>query len=89
MEEGDGKLNKINFDSMGCTLILAIFSVFALLGTITSWRRQHLDIAIAGSVIAIFSFGFFFVGSILSIIAFALIMKSREEFEDGKKGKIF
>lgn len=89
MEVGTGKGDKINFDTIGCTLILAIFSVFALLGTITCLKRQHLDVAIAGSVIGIFSLGFLFIGSILSIIAFVLVMKSREEFENGKKGKIF
>ncbi len=89
MEAGDGIGNKTNFDTMGCTIILAIFSVFALLGTITCLKRQHLDVATVSSLIGIFSFGFFLIGSILSIIAFALIMKSREEFENGKKGKIF
>ena len=89
MEEGDGPLDTIEFDSRGCTLILAIFSVFALLGTITCLKRHHIDVAYAGSLIGILSFGFFFIGSILSIIAFVLIMKSKEEFENGKKGKIF
>jgi len=89
MEEGDGQGEKVEFDATGCTLILAIFSVFALLGTITCLKRRHIDVAISGSLLGIFSFGFFFTGSILSIIAFALIMKSKEEFENGKKGKIF
>ncbi len=89
MEEGDGLLDTKEFDSTGCTLILAIFSVFALLGTITCLKRHHIDVAYAGSLIGILSFGFFFIGSILSIIAFVLIMKSKEEFENGKKGKIF
>ena len=29
------------------------------------------------------------IGSILSIIAFIIIIISKEEFENGKKGKIF
>ena len=69
--------------------MFGIFSIFALMGAITCFKRQHLDVASVGSLIGIFSFGFFFIGSILSIIAFVLIMKSREEFENGKKGKIF
>lgn len=89
MEEGDGTVDTVEFDSTGCTFILAIFSVFALFGTITCLRRHHIDVAYAGSLIGIFSLGFFFIGSILSIIAFVLIMKSKEEFENGKKGKIF
>ena len=89
MEEKDGKVSLIYFDTPGCTVILAIFSVFALFGTITCLKRQHLDVAIAGSLISIFSLGFFFIGSIISIIAFIFIMTSKEEFENGKKGKIF
>jgi len=78
-----------NFDEMSCTIILLIFSVFALLGAIACLKRKHFDIAVAGCIISIFTFGFFLVGSILSIIAFVIVMKSKEEFEDGKKGKIF
>jgi len=89
LKEGDSKEELIKFDSTGCTLILIIFSVFGLIGTITCLKREHFDVAIAGSLIAILSFGFFFIGSILSIIAFVLIYKSKDEFENGKKGKIF
>jgi len=78
---------EVNF--MGCSLILAIFSIFPVLAMITCLKRHHIDVAIAGSLIGIFSFGFFFVGSILSIISFVLIWQSRDEFENGKKGKIF
>jgi len=88
MEGGTGE-KQVSFNSVGCSIILAIFSAFALLGAVTSWKRRHLDVAVAGSVIGIFSFGFFLIGSILSIIAFIIIMMSREEFENGKKGKIF
>ena len=89
LKEGVGEVEKKIFDPTGCILVLAIFSVFALLGSITCLKLRHLDIAIAGSFMGILSFGFFFIGSILSIIAFLLIIKSREEFENGKKGKVF
>ena len=89
LEAGVGQGSNVNFDYTGCSLILAIFSVFGLLGTITCLKKQHADVAIMCSLISIFSFGFFFIGSILSIIAFIFIMKNRDEFEDGKKGKIF
>jgi hypothetical protein len=89
LEAGVGQGNNINFDYTGCTLILAIFSVFGLLGTIACLKQQHADVAIMCSLISIFSFGFFFIGSILSIIAFIFIMKYRDEFDNGKKGKIF
>ena len=66
-----------------------IFSVFALLGAFTTWKRKNFDVSVAGSLIGLFSFGFFLIGSILSIIAFVLIIKSKEEFDDGKQGKVF
>jgi len=89
MKNGTGEEKLVKFDSVGCTLILGVFSVFALLAVIACIKRQYVDIALAGSFISIFTCGFFFIGSILSIIAFAIIVMSRDEFEDGKKGKIF
>lgn len=89
MTAGDGEETKTYFDTTSCTLILTIFSIFALIGTVACLKRKYFDVAIAGSLFGIFSFGFFFLGSIFSIIAFAIVMKSKEEFENGKKGKIF
>jgi uncharacterized protein YbaR (Trm112 family) len=77
------------FNNSICTLLIIIFSFFALLGAVACYKRQYLDIAMAGSVIGFFSFGFFFIGSILCIIAFILVIKSKEEFKNGKKGRIF
>ena len=79
----------IPYDTVGCSIILLIFSVIALLGVVASLKRQHFDVAVAGSALGIFSFGFFMIGSILSIIALIIILRSKEEFEDGKKGKNF
>ena len=89
MTAGDGEETKTYFDTTGCTFILAIFSIFALVGTVACLKRKNIDVAIASSLFGIFSFGFFFLGSIFSIIAFAIVIKSKEEFENGKKGKIF
>ena len=89
MKEGAGKEELKEYDSTPCTIILAIFSIFAALASIVCLKRQHFDVALAGSFIAIFSFGFFLIGSIISIIAFVFIWKSRDEFENGKKGKTF
>jgi len=89
LEEDNESEETIEFDTLGCTFIIGIFSVFALLGAIACIKRRNLDLAIAGSIIGIFSFGFFLIGLILSIIAFVLIIKSRDEFRDAKKGKVF
>jgi len=82
-------VKNIPFDSTGCLLIIMIFAIFALLGSIACIKRKHFDLACAGCIIGFLSFGFFFIGSILSIIAFILVYKSKDEFENGKKGKIF
>jgi len=71
------------------TLIILIFSVFALLGSIFLYKRSRFNIAIICSFISIFSIGFYFFGSILSIIALIIILNSKEEFVDEKKEKIF
>ena len=88
MEEGD-ETKTIVFDVIGCSIIFAIFAVFALLGAMASLKRQHFDVAVAGSLIGIFSFGFFMVGSLISIAAFIVIMLCKDEFENGKQGKTF
>jgi DNA-directed RNA polymerase subunit RPC12/RpoP len=89
LENESGKIKTIDFNSSGCTIILVIFSIIALIGSIVCLKRQYFDIAIVSSFIAIFSFGFFLIGSILAIIAFIIIFRSKDEFENGKKGKIF
>ena len=89
MEEGTGIGDLEEFDTSFCLIILAIFSVFPIIGAIVCLKRQHHDVAMAGSLLGILSFGFFLIGSIISIVAFVIIMKSREEFDNGKKGKTF
>lgn len=89
LEEGSGIASTNNFDALGCSFIILIFSIFALIGTSACLKRKNLDVAVAGSVIGIFSFGFLFMGSILSIIALVIIIKSRDEFRNDEKGRTF
>lgn len=72
-----------------CSVILVILSSIVLIGAISIWRRKNFDVALVGSLVGIFIIGFFFIASILSIIAVIILLKSREEFDDGKKGKSF
>ena len=88
MEQGTGEEN-FQFYIIGCSVIIGIFSIFALLGGITIWKKQNFDVAIACSILGIFSFGFFFVGPALSIMALLIILRSVKEFEYGQKGKTF
>lgn len=89
LEEGVGYEEKDEYDSLACSMILIIFLVFTCLAIIACFKRKTIDVALFGSFISIFTFGFFFIGSILSLISFILIYKSMEEFNDEKKGKIF
>lgn len=89
MKKGSGIGETESFSFIGCSLVLVIFSIFALLGGVSALRRKNIDVAIAGSIIGIFSVGFFMIGAILSVISLIIILTCREEFKDGKKGKIF
>ena len=79
---------KGNANIVFSTLII-IFSVFTLIGIFACIKRKYFILAMISSFIAIFSFGFFFLGSIISIIALMTIFISRDEFKDENKGKIF
>jgi len=77
--------------SMRIELVFAlviIFSVAAFLGFLFSWRRRHFSPSAVCAFLGILSIGFF-IGSVLSTIALILIITAREEFENGKQGKIF
>jgi hypothetical protein len=78
-----------NTDMTWCSIIIIILSIICLIGAICAWKRKHFDIAIVGSIIGIFTIGIFFVGAILSIASLIILFYSKEEFENGKKGKRF
>lgn len=88
MEKGIGSETN-PFDPTSCTIILIIFPIFALLGAIASFKRVHFDAAVVCSLVSIFAFGFFLIGSVLAVVAFIIILNSKEEFDNGKKGKTF
>jgi hypothetical protein len=71
------------------SLTIFILSIIAFFGTYYSYKRIRLNIAIFCAFISIFSIGFFFIGSLLSIITLFILYYSREEFSNEKKGKIF
>ena len=70
------------------SIVIVVFSVFALVGFAAAFKRRYLDAAAIGAFLGIFSIGFF-IGMILSLVALALIVVSREEFKHGTKGKVF
>ena len=81
-------LSLLSFDKFALSISLIIFSIFALVGSITVFKRRYFVFTAICAVIGIFSIGLF-VGLVLSIVALELIIVSRDEFENGKKGKVF
>jgi len=71
------------------SFVVIILSIVSIFGFIASWKRQHFDVALVCSIVSIFTIGFYFIGSVLGFIAVILILRSKEEFNDGKKGKSF
>ena len=69
--------------------ILLILAAITLIGVIMCWKRKHSDVAVICGIVGICTIGLYFSGLILGIIAIWLILKSRDEFDDGKKGKSF
>ena len=69
-------------------VLVILFSIGAIIGCVTTIKRVYFHISVIGAILGIFSFGFF-VGFIISVAALVLIMLSRDEFENGTKGKVF
>ncbi len=69
--------------------ILIILAAITLIGAIMCWKRKYSDVAVISSLVGICTIGIYFSGLILGVIAIWLILKSRDEFDDGKKGKSF
>ena len=65
---------------MICGVIGLIFAIFALIGGIVAFQKKYWGVALAGSILGLLSLGWFFLGSIFSLIALVLIAISRNEF---------
>jgi len=63
-----------------CAIIGCIISVFPILGGILAFKRKLWGIALACSIIGLFSIGILFSSSGLSLIALILLIISRKEF---------
>lgn len=64
-----------------CAIIGIIISVFPILGGLFAIQKKLYYIAIAGSIIGLFSIGFIFTSSILSLIGLILLVIARQEFK--------
>jgi hypothetical protein len=64
-----------------CSIIGCIISFFPILGGILALKLKLWGIALAGSIIGLFSLGMLFTSSALSLIALILLVISRKEFQ--------
>jgi len=63
-----------------CGVVEIIFSIIALLGGVMAIQRKMWGLALAGSILGLFTFGYF-ITSILSLVALILIALSKSEFQ--------
>ena len=75
-------------DNVVLSVVLVVFSAFALAGSITAFKRRYFVFTAVCAVVGIFSIGLF-IGFVLAIVALVLLIISRDEFENATKGKVF
>lgn len=64
-----------------CAIIGIVISIFPILGGLLAIQRKFYYIAIAGSILGLFSIGILFSSSVLSLIALILLIISRQKFQ--------
>ena len=81
-------LSWLPIGDLSFSIVLVVFSIFALIGSVTVFKRRYFIFTTICAILGILSIGLI-VGLVLSIIALELIIVSRDEFENGTKGKVF
>ena len=81
-------LESLQIDRIFLIAALVVFSLFALIGSITAYMRRYFGFTLFCAVLGIFSIGLF-IGLVLSFIVIGLLFVSRDEFENAAKGKVF
>ncbi len=64
-----------------CTIVFLIIAIFPILGGILALKKKMWGIALACSIIGLFSIGILFTSSVISLIAMILLIISRKEFQ--------
>ncbi|MCK5259418.1 MAG: hypothetical protein KAJ69_07835 [Thermoplasmatales archaeon] len=64
-----------------CTIVFLIIAIFPILGGILALKKKMWGIALACSIIGLFSIGILFTSSVISLIAMILLIISRNEFQ--------
>lgn len=63
-----------------CAIIGIVISIFPILGGLLAIQRKYYYLAIAGSILGLFSIGILFSSSILSLIGLILLIIYRQKF---------
>jgi hypothetical protein len=63
-----------------CAIVYIIISVIVLFGVLMAFSGRSWRVAMLGAVLALFTIGPFFIGSICGLIALVLIAVSHDEF---------
>jgi len=71
-----------------CAAIILVFGIIALLGGIFAITGKSWTLALVGSVLALISGGFYWIGSIMGLVALILIAISRHEFPGEQKAPV-
>jgi hypothetical protein len=64
-----------------CAIIGIVISIFPILGGLLAIQRKFYYIAIAGSILGLFSIGIVFTSSVLSLIGLILLVIYRQKFQ--------
>ena len=63
-----------------CGGIFIVLSIITLLGGVMALRRKMWALALVGSILGLFTFGFYGISSILSLVGLIILAISRKEF---------
>ena len=63
-----------------CSIFGLVFSALVFVGGIMAIRRKSWGLAMAGSILGLFTIGIFFSASVFSLIGLGLLLISRREF---------
>jgi len=64
-----------------CGIIGIVLSLITLLGGVMGFMRKMWGLALVGGILGLFTLGWYFLGSLLSLIGLILIAISRKEFQ--------
>jgi hypothetical protein len=73
-------LEMLAYERVLLSYVVIICSTFAIIGSFMAFFRKYFNVAVICALIGLFSIGFV-IGLVLAIIALALLLMAREEFD--------